>query len=65
MFSKHYAVADDESHLGIALYRDVGIGLRRAHSQRKRTFRLPIVYSNPLADLCGSSRIHFLIGAAD
>ena len=33
---------------GIALYRDVGHGLRKAQQTRK--FRVPVVYSNPLRD---------------
>jgi hypothetical protein len=37
---------------GVALYHDVGHGLRRAESQKSRNFRMPVVYSNPLADLC-------------
>ncbi len=36
---------------GMALYHDVGYGLRRVGSQKSRKFRMPVVYSNPLADL--------------
>jgi hypothetical protein len=46
------AGAADDKHQGLALYHDVGYGLRRATSQRTRTFRMPVVYSNTLADLC-------------
>jgi hypothetical protein len=39
---------------GMALYHDVGYGLPRAGSQNFRKFRMPVVYSNPLADLCAN-----------
>ncbi len=52
--SKHpvVAFAKETPIPNVALYHDVGYGLRRARSQRRRAFRLPIVYSNSLADLC-------------
>jgi hypothetical protein len=66
MLSKHpslFAIADEESHhLGVALYRTVGYGLRRAHSKRKRAFQMPIVYSSSLADLCV---YRFSVGATE
>lgn len=58
MFSKHLKqrpfvpLAGDDTHRDLPLYRDVGHGLRRGHSQKTRSFRLPTVYSNSLADLC-------------
>lgn len=45
----------DDKHQGpSSLFYDSGIahGLQRAPSHRIRSFRRPIVYSNPLADLC-------------
>ncbi|KAI0001478.1 hypothetical protein BJV74DRAFT_818906 [Russula compacta] len=57
MFSKHLKqrpfvpLAGDDTHQGLPLYRDVGHGLRRGHSQKTRSFRLPTVYSNSLTDL--------------
>ena len=43
-----------DSHQGVALYHDVGVGLRP--SQRARAFRMPMTYSNQLADLCVSTQ---------
>jgi hypothetical protein len=43
----------DDPRQGVALYHDVGYGLRP--SQRTRTFRIPMTYSNELADLCVST----------
>jgi hypothetical protein len=37
---------------GMVFYQDVGYGLRRVSSQKSRKFRMPVVYSNSLADLC-------------
>ena len=34
----------------VALYHDVGYGLRKAASQQYRKFRLPVIYSNPRVD---------------
>ncbi|KAF8263903.1 hypothetical protein EI94DRAFT_1806554 [Lactarius quietus] len=48
--SKHPVVVGKEIHPSVAFYHDVGYGLRRTQSQRRRAFRLPIVYSNSLAD---------------
>lgn len=42
----------DSSPHGPALYHDVGYGHRRSTSQKSRKFRSPVVYSNPLVDLC-------------
>jgi hypothetical protein len=36
----------------MTLYHDVGYGLPRAEPQQSRKFRMPVVHSNPLADLC-------------
>jgi hypothetical protein len=56
--SKHPAVVGKEIHPNVALYHDVGYGLRRTQSQSRRAFRLPIVYSNSLADLCVPFHTH-------
>src|SRR6266404_3324919 len=50
--SKYPVVITKDIPPNVALYHDVGYGLRRAPSQRRRAFRLPIVYSKLLADLC-------------
>jgi len=43
-----------DKHQASALFYDSGVahGLQRAPSHRIRSFRRPVVYSNPLADLC-------------
>jgi hypothetical protein len=69
MFNRHSKPAPfvprtgDDAPQGLALYHDVGYGLRRARSQRTRTFRIPMVYSNPLADLCATH--HYISDARD
>jgi hypothetical protein len=70
MFNRHSKPAPfvprtgDDAPQGLALYHDVGYGLRRARSQRTRTFRIPMVYSNPLADLC-ATQPHYISDARD
>ena len=49
--SKYPVVISNDIHPDVTLYHDMGYGLPRAQPQR-RAFRLPIVYSNSLADLC-------------
>jgi len=46
------AGAADDKRRGLELYHDVGYGPQRVTSQRTRTFRMPVVYSNTFADLC-------------
>jgi hypothetical protein len=54
--TKHSKVVGKEIPPNVALYHDVGgCGLRKTRSQRTRAFRLPIVYSNSLVDLCVQS----------
>ena len=50
--SKYPVVVSKDIHPNVTLYHDMSYGLRKAQSQRRRAFRLPIVYSNSLADLC-------------
>ena len=58
---KHSVAVGKKIHPNVDLYHDVGYGLRKAQSQRRRAFHLPIVYSNSLADLCAPvSRLAWL-----